>query len=62
MSCQSGKIAYPSPQAARRAMDAMQRRKTVNSHALGWAKGKCVAYKCRCGAWHNGHTAVGRAA
>lgn len=62
MTCPSGKIAYASPQAARLAMDKMQRRKTTNSHALPWTKGKCVAYKCRCGAWHNGHTAVGRAA
>lgn len=63
MTCPSGKIAYASPQAARRAMDKMQRRKTTNSHALSWAKGKCVAYRCGfCREWHNGHTAVGRAA
>lgn len=53
MTCPSGKIPYPSPQAAHRALDHLRRR---NRTALGnrrRRKPRGTAYQCQdCTAWH----------
>lgn len=52
----TGKVAYPSPQAAQRVAGCMCRRKTSNTKSLKWARGTLQVYRCRlCTGWHVGH-------
>lgn len=59
MSCQSGKLPYPSPQAAAAVMLHQSKRHTTRKHAPKWAKGKEGVYHCKmCGKWHVGHKVI----
>lgn len=58
MSCRSGKVPYPSPQAAYAVLE-FQRRRGKNArrnNALSWARGRETVYRCPiCGLHHIGH-------
>lgn len=56
-SCVTGKVAYATPQAAARMLEAIQRRASDSpSRRATWHKGKATVYRCtHCKAWHIGH-------
>lgn len=53
MTCPTGKVAYPSPQAAQRVLACMcKRAQGKHRHYTG---GPLRPFQCACGQWHLGH-------